>query len=83
MAKQIEKSKKHNVLKYTKCIDIWLADKGEYKTLEEYDNYVKNMIREKNLNHIKTLSDWLIDTNIELFSEYDSYVENIIRNENK
>lgn len=69
----------NQILQYTQCIDLWLADKGKYELLKEYDNYVKNMIRENNLDNIKTLSDWVSDTNSELFSEYDQYIERIIR----
>lgn len=69
----------NQVLQYTQCIDLWLADKGEHKILEEYEDYVKNMINEKKLDYIKTLSEWLSDTNSELFSEYDQYMEKIIR----
>jgi hypothetical protein len=69
----------NQILQYTQCIDLWLADKGEYKILKDYDNYVKNMISENDLDNIKTLSDWVSDTNSELFSEYDQYIEKIIR----
>lgn len=69
----------NQVLRYTQCIDLWLSNKGEYDTLTAYDNYVKSMIREKNLDQIKTLSEWLSDTNIDLFNEYDQYVEKLLR----
>ncbi|MCK9416323.1 hypothetical protein M0Q97_06665 [Candidatus Dojkabacteria bacterium] len=69
----------NRVLQYTQCLDIWLVDKGEHKILEEYDDYVKSIIIEKHYNQIKTLSEWLSDTNSKLFSEYDQYMEkNII-----
>lgn len=64
------------VLQYTQCIDIWLSDKGEYKILEDYENYVKSMLIEKKYNQIKTLSEWLSETNLELFCEYDQYINN-------
>jgi hypothetical protein len=69
----------NQVLRYTKCIDLWLSDRGEYEMLTAYDNYVKSMISENNLDQIKTLSDWLSDINIDLFNEYDQYVEKLIK----
>lgn len=69
----------NQVLRYTQCVDIWLFDRGEHEILSEYENYVKFLITENNLDQIKTLSEWLSSTNIELFAEYDSYVESSIK----
>lgn len=67
----------NEVLKYTQCVDIWLFNKGEFKILKEYDSFIKVIIKNGS-NELKTLSEWLSETNIELFMEYNKCIESLV-----
>jgi hypothetical protein len=50
---------------------------GKFETLMEYESYVKSMIKD-GLKDFKTLSEWLSETNYELFAEYNKCIEYLV-----
>lgn len=67
----------NQLLKYTQCVNIWLFNMGKFETLMEYESYVKSMIKD-GLKDFKTLSEWLSETNYELFAEYNNCIEYLV-----